>query len=482
MKEPERLVGFVNYDDSETAFEFDAEEFVLRLYPNHDNWKKYVHPRYGFNLIFGKNKGDEWLSENRFVGACSAGKRIIFSVQDNPGIYHGFLSFDVNWYFCCHEGMDENSIKGFSITGPTVEAFYSPYVALEQTHEYDENSNRSKMVVSSVPTDEVSCGSYSVNDTTVASLSVLAYCGSGLGSFERPLFANSKFVVDFDKPTDLDTTVAAFEHILRFFIYSAYRANVGIRLADLYLMNEQGKRDYLGILVLPKEDNIEKDQAVLRRCLSYGDLGEKTASIVSDLRDHHMTLQYICENHEERSSYPTSRVIMILASFERVYGTIYGKDTDRSQLYIDTKDEIVGLISEYVKSCSGKKKEYAKSIRKFVENLDSSFASNVSYALKDCIDIMTPFIKKRYKQCDNDIIDAISKRLGIIRNGVAHCRLDFDLEPIHMKDLLIMEELLYAMELKHIGLAIDVCGNAVSNLFNERFTFPFDNIVANSNE
>ena len=51
-----------------------------------------------------------------------------------------------------------------------------------------------------------------------------------------------------------------------------------------------------------------------------------------------------------------------------------------------------------------------------------------------------------------------------------------------MKDLLIMEELLYAMELKHIGLPIDVCGNAVSNLFNERFTFSIDNIGTNSNE
>lgn len=482
MKEPERLVGFVNYDDSEIAFEFDAEEFVLRLYPSQDKWKEYAHPRYGFNLIFYKNKGDEWLPENRLVGTCSAGKRIVFSVQDNPGIYHGFLSFEVNWYFCCYEGMNENSIKGFSITGPTVEAFYSPYVALEQTHEYDENSNRSKMVVSSVPTDEVSCGSYSVNETTIASLSVLAYCGSGLGSFERPLFANSKFVVDFDEPTDLDTTVAAFEHILRFFIYSAYRANVGIRLADLYLLNKQGKRDYLGILVLPKADSIEKDQSVLRRCLSYGDLGEKTASIVSDLRDHHMTLQYICENHKERSLYPVSRVIMILASFERVYGTIYGKDTDRSQLYIDTKDEVIKIILTYEDGCSGKKKGYAKSLRKYVENRDSSFAFNVSYALKDCVEIMAPFIKKRYKKCDEEIIGGISERLGEIRNGVAHCRLDFDLEPIHMKDLLIMEELLYAMELKHIGLPIEKSGNAVSSLFNEQLTFAIDNISANSKE
>ena len=44
MKEPERLVGFVNYDDSEIAFEFDADEFVLNLYPAKELWKKYSRP------------------------------------------------------------------------------------------------------------------------------------------------------------------------------------------------------------------------------------------------------------------------------------------------------------------------------------------------------------------------------------------------------------------------------------------------------
>ena len=49
MKEPERLIGFVNYDDSEIAFEFDADDFVLNLYPPKELWKKYSRPFYAFS-------------------------------------------------------------------------------------------------------------------------------------------------------------------------------------------------------------------------------------------------------------------------------------------------------------------------------------------------------------------------------------------------------------------------------------------------
>ena len=51
MKEPERLIGFVNYDDAEIAFEFDADDFTLHLYPPKELWKNmYVPFMYSVNI------------------------------------------------------------------------------------------------------------------------------------------------------------------------------------------------------------------------------------------------------------------------------------------------------------------------------------------------------------------------------------------------------------------------------------------------
>ena len=50
MKEPERLIGFVNYDDVEIAFEFDADNFALNLYLTKNYGKSmFAHPMFSIS-------------------------------------------------------------------------------------------------------------------------------------------------------------------------------------------------------------------------------------------------------------------------------------------------------------------------------------------------------------------------------------------------------------------------------------------------
>jgi len=471
MKEPERLIGFVNYDDAEIAFEFDADNFALNLYPTKELWKKYVRPSYVFSkhpIDFTKH---EWIPENRIHGKTSSGQRVVFSVQGDPGSYHGFLSFQVNWYFCCYDGMDENHISGFSIDGITVDSFYSPWVALEQKHEYDKELNATKMVVSSTKSPAATCGNYMITNTVKATMEVDAYTASGLGDYEHPIFANSRFITEFSEPVGIDTVIKAFEYTLRFFIYVTYRANVDIRKADLFVMNEKGGHDYWGVLVFPQGEPAEKSKDARHHLIIYNDLKEKTALLFDAIKNEHTSIQHICSNYDATHSYPISRVIMVLAAFERVYGHIHGKDTERSEEYIEIKAKVVELIDQLQKENTGKRKKAAKTLKDFVFNRDSSFSSNTAYALKDCADIMKPFVKKRYKGEYDSVVDEISERIGIVRNGVAHCRLDFELKAVHLSDILIMEELLYAMQLKHIGLTTHECHKAIGRLFRENIYF-----------
>ena len=165
---------------------------------------------------------------------------------------------------------------------------------------------------------------------------------------------------------------------------------------------------------------------------------------------------------------------MVLAAFERVYGNIYGKDTDRSDEYIEIKAKVVDLIEQLRIENTGKRKKAAKTLKDYVFNRDASFSSNTAYALKDCADVMKPFVKKRFKGDYDDVVEEISERIGVVRNGVAHCKLDFELEAVHLTDILIMEELLYAMQLKHIGLTTYECHKAIGRLFRENIHFKDD--------
>lgn len=479
MKEPERLVGFVSYDEKEIAFEFDSETFVLKLYPEKELWKKYVRPSY----VFDKNKINftehEWIPENRISGHTSSRYKVIFSVQGEPSSYSGFLSFSVNWYFCCYDSMDENNISGFSIEGVEVDSFYSPWVALEQKNEYDEVNNISKTIVSSNQNEVSSCGSYLLDEEIKASIEVEAYSVVGLGNYEHPIFANSRFVTNFSKKVDLDILVKAYQNVLRFFMFVTYRSNLSIRKANLYVNNENGGRDYVGLLVLPQEEHPETEKKSKRHLIVYNDLKEKASLIFDAISMEKITFQHVCSDYDSRSSYPISRVIMILAAFERVYDSIYGKDSERSEEYIETKAEIVQIIEEYENKCTGKRKKYVKQLKDYVYNRDSSFAFNVLYAIKRCSDIMMPFIKKRYKGQYSEELEGISERVGAVRNGVAHCKLDFELEAIHLVDIHVMEELLYAMELKNIGLSTYECHKAIGRLFHENIYFKENDVPIN---
>ena len=58
--------------------------------------------------------------------------------------------------------------------------------------------------------------------------------------------------------------------------------------------------------------------------------------------------------------------------------------------------------------------------------------------------------------------------MGEFRNGIAHSRLDFHFEAIHLSDIKIIEELLYAVRLKSLRLQPTEIQKAINDLFLER--------------
>jgi hypothetical protein len=142
-------------------------------------------------------------------------------------------------------------------------------------------------------------------------------------------------------------------------------------------------------------------------------------------------------------------------------------DSDRSQEYLNTKTEIVDLINHYTRSLHGKKRTYAKQLSKYVQNRDSSFEFNLNKALQDCQEIMLPFIRLKYGEPIDQAIDGISERMGVVRNGIAHSKLDLHFDAIHLCDIKIVEELLYAMRLKNCRLKTKEIQRGINNLFRE---------------
>jgi len=177
--------------------------------------------------------------------------------------------------------------------------------------------------------------------------------------------------------------------------------------------------------------------------------------------------QHLCNSIDNMQNYQSSRIIMILSEFEREYRNIYGQDCSRSDEYFEVKGDLIALIEAYRNSKQGKKRQYAKQFKKYVENRDNSFENNIKNALNDCEAILSTFIRKKYSGTYSDVIEGISSRMGVVRNGIAHSRLDMRFDAIHLTDIKVIEELIYAIRMKKSSINNMNCQRAINDLFGE---------------
>ncbi len=469
MKIPERLIGFVDYEGTKFPFEFDKESFYLNLYPpTTEIWNNTSSFR-NFFQSFGKNeKKHEWIGELRLEGFASDGKKVLFCLQNNRSNYHGFYSYPVNWYFYYSEQMKIDELDGFSVECEEINYYFNPQRAIESVLQFSTDKTKlEKITVQSNKQITEDCGKYRIIPHIDAQIEVTCYAVAHSNNYTNPIDAISKMIVSFSAPVGIDTVVDAYRYTICFLQFVTYRKNIVFNTVPVFFINANDLRDYAGILVFGKTPEAETHKKRKEAIISYDVLKKRTATIFTNIKNNKLGFQHLCESIEDTRHYPSSRIIMIFAAFEREYRNVYGVDSDRSQEYIDTKTEIVDMIDEYRNSLHGKKKKYAKQLRDYVENRDSSFEFNLKKALKDCKDIMLPFISLKYNENCDDAIDGICERMGTVRNGIAHSRLDMQFDAIHLSDIKIVEELLYAIRLKHCHIKTVDIQRCINGIFRE---------------
>lgn len=84
---------------------------------------------------------------------------------------------------------------------------------------------------------------------------------------------------------------------------------------------------------------------------------------------------------------------------------------------------------------------------------------------------MLPFVRIKYGGNYLDVIDGICERMGTVRNGIAHSRLDLRFDAIHLCDIKIVEELLYAIRLKKCHLNTSEIQKSINCVFRENIAF-----------
>ena len=97
MKIPERIVGFLELQDTKFPFEFDKDRFELKLYhPTEYNAYEQIFEgvkSFGINL-----KEHKWLDKITIRGKTAERYLVYFGVLDNPSSYNGYHTYKADWY------------------------------------------------------------------------------------------------------------------------------------------------------------------------------------------------------------------------------------------------------------------------------------------------------------------------------------------------------------------------------------------------
>lgn len=460
----DEIYGFIKIDDIDYAFLFSVNEFMLTVYPpGIDVWKEGVND---LLKLFGKNKIEhKWIDSLIIEGITSEGKSICFCVLDNPYNYNGFKSYIVHWVIFHSRDFDSKKIGGVRLSGGDINRFFPAEKALERSVNYDEESEIHNFQVASIHHDYYSCGKYRVEKHNDALVEANAGALLSYDNYDSPISAKSYMRISFDKETDVSIVIKTIRHIEQFMYYTFYRSNICIPDIEPFWWDDNSKRYYSGKIIITPQNELDLHKKAKSSVIGYDFWKNNMSKMLTEIKNEKIELNHICENIDKRSSYPPARFFSILSSFEREFRNIYGEEYLRHDAFKEEKDNLISLINDYADSKTGKRRKYIKEFTKIMQNHDDSYKDRVKCALLDCINIMEPFVQYHYNGQYNKLVEDISGRVGIMRNGFAHSRLDMKIKAINVTDIKIIEILLYAIRLKKYSKDEKLIKKSIAKLF-----------------
>ena len=467
MKIPGRIVGLLENGDISSPFEFDKNTFDLRLYRLDEDYG-YEKLLNGVRTLGSNPKEHKWIESTIVKGKTSEGFGVYFGISDNPSSYNGYLTYSIDWFYVTN--IKSRKVEEFRVFGSDVNRFYESSQIFEQEIKVKDND---PMMIESMRVEinnhsSLDCGSYLSDDNHI-DISCEVYATMRFQT-DNPLESRSYMRFRFAEPIGLEELISKARKVKSFFNYVCYRTNIDINDISTYITLENGKKLNCGKLVFKTGYNEETHKKANERIIKAEYLGEHIAELFGMIEKGELPFGHYCESISDTSFYSTSRIIMVLSAFEREFKSIYGQDVRRSDSFKQTKSEVIKLIEEFAETLSGKQKKYAKGFARGIRNSDSSYGDNLKFALEDCEPIMGPFITRQFEGCYEDIINDISININDIRNGIAHSRLDLELEARNITDIRFVEEMLYAIRLKKMGIDNIVIQRSINELFGERLS------------
>ena len=459
--------GTLLYKDINFTFAFDRSE--LRLIPPKDKeheieWEWGREPLGNGVYTWGDPMP---VGVDFIIGECNETRhRIIFLPKQGAtlGLYNSVVLIPLAAYIICK--YDRDSIDRISFSCPEINYIHPVNQAIVLTLPTDEFQNKGIVTVS---TQDFDITTTEKQVFLVDGKEIKAHFGISRAVstkiHEPPLRLDSSLMFEFDAIEDYQFIYRLWRIAREFVRFLCYRKNVFIPQAELAAPFEGGKHEpFATMFFLGQDGETESETLKKGRYIKQVHISGHEGEILSDIADDNIYLRHLPETYRSGRHINAARFVMITAAFEWEFRRLYPNGVEKSAETIEAEQVVSDRIQEHIDETSGKQKKIYRFLKKLVKS--DSLQSEIIQMGKDFSGIIGTFGERLYQLNKQELkYGEMGQRLAEQRNHFAHGDLDKDFIGLSLLDVIYLEYVVYAMQLKHYGVRDVEIQKSINELF-----------------
>ena len=457
------VTGTITYKSIEFTFVFNREE--LRLIPPIEKvdevgmwFRKEIKP--GIYTM-----GDPvYIEEDFLKGKCNEGHNIIlFPIKGRTiGRINDVLIVGIFAYAWKH--IDCSTINRIGFKSPEIDCIHPVKDAIAST----QWSETGEYKVETRPFSETTTEKQKFR---VDGKEVMVYFGISMsagGDFTKPpLSLQSEMYFEFDETNDYAFIFRLYRIANVFVQFLCYRKNVPFSEISLSAPFKDGKHmQFARLYIIDKQTETElkclKDQRYIKQEYISGHEGR----ILSDISSGLLYTRNIPHTYRQGRTIDAARFVMITAAFEWEFRRLFPEGITKRKQTIDAENADENALLILQNESNGKLKKIYKTL---IGNIKfSQFSSRINHTGRKLGSIIDIFGNRLYRLNNQTLKYAdMGTRLGQQRNNYAHGNLDQEFVGLSLLDLIFLEMVVYAMQLKFYGVADITIQHAINDLFHQ---------------
>lgn len=476
--EHKTYTGFLQFRGINFSFVFSDDE--LRLIPPSDKSNEIRYKWLMKELKDGVYTGGDPLvvEEESIVAFCNeSGGPIIFlpivgsiissssiiAIGSQPPI----LRMRLSAYILCRYHRD--SISRISFSGPEINYIHPVNQGVSLQYDPEETTQGVFRIETSDFTSTTTKEHlFFVGGNTVTSKFGITR-GVSLNIGEAPLTLKSSLMFELEPTNDYGLVLRLCRIAKEYISYLCYRKNVVFDEIELSAPCDDEKHEKFASLFIIENRNEPEEKALKnKRCIKQIYIAAGESRLLQDIADNRLYLRHLPASYESGRHIDASRFVMITAAFEWEFKRMKPDGLSKSESRKDAEEKANSAIEDLIASRTGKEKEIYKFLKKLIGA--ASLQNEIVSACEELEPIIGVFGKRLYSMNEEELIYTdMGKRLSDQRNHFAHGDIDRDFIGTSLLDLIFLEYVIYAMQLKFYGISDDYIKKAINDLFQLNF-------------